>query len=213
MRSGGTERRPIHRLAVGAGMGGHEDHAVGMLAVRQRHAERCHGGEAGGDAVDDLDHDALRTQPLGLFAAAAEDERVAALEAHHVLAVQRLGREQLVDEGLGRAPAAAALADVHDARGGRGERKHRVADQVVDQQHGGATDRAHRLERQQLRVPGAGADQRDGAGAGAWTSADPHAVCSFGAARPIAPSAPIRHSTWLPSGPGAGFSPLTTDWM
>ena len=50
------------------------------------------------------------------LAAAAEHERIAALEANDALAAQRLGGHQPLDEGLRRARAAAALADVDDAR-------------------------------------------------------------------------------------------------
>jgi hypothetical protein len=136
--------------------------------------------------------------------APAEDERVAALESHDGLALQRLGSHQLVDEGLRCALAAATLADMHDACGRCGEGQHLVADQVVHEQHRRAADRAHRFQRQQFRVTGPGADQRD--------LAD-HAVCSVVAERWIAPSAATKHSTWPLNGPGAGFSPLTTAWM
>jgi hypothetical protein len=99
-------------------MAGDEHHAVRMLAVRQRRAQRGQRRQAGGDAVDDLHRRCRRTQVLHLLAAAAEDERVAALEAHHVFAFARGHDHQLFDEGLRRALAAAALADVDDPRRG-----------------------------------------------------------------------------------------------
>ena len=55
-----------------------------MIAVRERHAQRSR--QARGDAVDDLHVDAGGAQVLHLLAAAAEDEGVAALQAHDVLA-------------------------------------------------------------------------------------------------------------------------------
>ncbi len=62
-------------------MAGDEHHALRMVAVRERHAQRGHGRQAGGDAVDHRAFDAGFAQVLHFFAAAAEDERVAALEA------------------------------------------------------------------------------------------------------------------------------------
>ena len=58
----------------------------------------------------------LRAQAVDFFAAAAEHERVAALEPHHVFAALRMLDEQLVDLFLGGAAAAHELADV-EARG------------------------------------------------------------------------------------------------
>jgi hypothetical protein len=51
-----------------------------------------------------------------LLAAAAEDERIAALEANHPLAIARGRHHQLLDEGLRCGLAAAAFADVDHAR-------------------------------------------------------------------------------------------------
>jgi len=59
-------------------MAGDEDDTLGVLAVRERDAERRDGRQAGRDAVDHLHVDACRTQVLDLLAAAAEDERIAA---------------------------------------------------------------------------------------------------------------------------------------
>ena len=148
-------------VAPFARMAGDEDDAVGVVAVGQRHADRRRRGEAGGDAVDDLDLEPERAQVRGFLAAAAEHERVAALEPHDALAAQRLGRHQPLDEGLRRARAAAALADLDDARRAARVAQHAVADEVVDEQHGGLADRADRLDGQQLRVARAGADQVD----------------------------------------------------
>ena len=195
-------------LAIGARMAGHEYHAVRMRAVRQRHAERRGRRQARGDAIHHLHLDAPGAQVLGLLATAPEHERVAALEPHHVFALQRFGDHQLLDEGLRRAGTTAALADVDDARARIGEREHGIAHQVVDEQHRCLADHPHRLQREQFRVARPRADQSHAAGAVGC-----HALRSSGVLRPIAPSARIRHSTCCVSGAGAGFSPLTTDWM
>jgi hypothetical protein len=59
-----------------------------------------------------------------------------------VLAFARGHHHQLLDEGLRRALAAAALADVDHPRARAGQRHDGVADEVVDQQHGGCGDGA-----------------------------------------------------------------------
>jgi hypothetical protein len=87
-----------------------------VLAVRERHAQCRRPGQPGGDAVDHLHGHARSAQVLGLFAAAPKDERVAPLEAHHMLAFVHRHEHELFDEGLRRALAAAALAHAHDAR-------------------------------------------------------------------------------------------------
>ena len=146
------------------GMSGDEQHAVRVVAVRERHAQRRGGGQPRGDAADDAHVDAGFVQGLQLLAAAAEDERIAALEAHDLLALARRRHHQLVDEALRRAAAAAALAHVDDARAGRGERHDLGADEVVHQQHGGGPDRLDGLEGEQFGVAGAGADEGDRGG-------------------------------------------------
>ena len=112
-----------------------------MVAMGQRHVDRRRRGEPGGDAVDDLDLEAERAQVRDFLAAAPEHERIAALEANDALAAHRLGRHQALDEGLRRARAAAALADLDDARRAARVAEHAGADEVVDEQHRGLANR------------------------------------------------------------------------
>ena len=71
------------------------------------------GGDAGGDAGDDLEGDARRRQRLGLLAAAAEDERVAALEPDDDLPLPRALDQQLRSiSSWGTLAVARFLADV-----------------------------------------------------------------------------------------------------
>ena len=81
-----------------------------------------------------------------LFAATAKDERVAPLEAHHVLTLVHGHQHQFFNERLGRAFAATALAHVNDAGAGRGVGHDGVAHQVVHQQHRGGLDGLERLD-------------------------------------------------------------------
>ena len=83
------------------------DEGRGQAAVGHRDAGEGGGGHGGRDAGDDLERDAGRGQGQGLLAAAAEDERIAALEAHHALAAARGADHQRVDRLLvHRRPAA-----------------------------------------------------------------------------------------------------------
>ena len=70
----------------------------------------------GGDAGHDLEGNAGGGQRLDFLAAAAEDERVAALQPHHALALARQPHQQLVDLVLAERMVAALLAGV-DALG------------------------------------------------------------------------------------------------
>jgi hypothetical protein len=98
-------------------------------------------------------------QVLDFFAAPAKDERVTAFEAHHLLTGLHGSDHQLVDEGLRRALAAAALAHMHDAGSGGGVFQHGDVDQVVHQNDRGAGNGLDGFERQQFGVTGACADQ------------------------------------------------------
>ena len=78
-------------LAVALVAGGEGDRA-GEAPVRERDAGVGGRGDGGGDAGHDDEGHARVDQRLGLLAAAAEDERIAALEAHDDLARAGLAR-------------------------------------------------------------------------------------------------------------------------
>ena len=134
--------------------------AAGDAALGQRDAALRGTGQAGSDAVDQLDLDPACRQPFGFFATAAEDARIATLEAHHALALAGVTQHQTVDEGLRRGAAAAALAHRDDASV-RAVFEHGEVDQVIDHHHLCFAQRAHGLEGQQFRVARAGAYQPD----------------------------------------------------
>ena len=75
------QRLPFE-AAVILGVRGDQCYATCYAALGQRDAALRGAGQAGGDAVDQLDLDAARRQPFGLLAATAEDARIATLEAH-----------------------------------------------------------------------------------------------------------------------------------
>src|SRR5688500_14630775 len=140
-------------------MAGDERHAARHFAMRHRDAEHRGDGYARGDAADHLVRDVRRFERFDFFAAAPEYQRVAALQARHDRAAAREGHHEPLDEVLGSRLATAALADVYDARIGAGVQEHFAMDEIVDQYHVGIAEHARRLERNELGVTGAGADQ------------------------------------------------------
>ncbi len=76
-----------------------------------------HGRHAG----HDLERDARRSQCLGLLAAAAKHEGIAALEPHHTFAFAGLGQQQSIQFGLGDTVRPVVFATVDDLRSRRGE--------------------------------------------------------------------------------------------
>ena len=77
-RLGVADLGPIDAVDLVAGDEG--DHR-GVLAMRERHAGVGRDAQRRGDAGHDLERNAGVGQRFGLFAAAAEDERIAALRA------------------------------------------------------------------------------------------------------------------------------------
>ena len=81
-------------------MAGDKHHTMGVFPVRQRHAQRRHGRQASGDAVDYAHSDAGSPKMSRFFAATAKDEGVAALKSHHLLTVLHCTDHQFFNEGL-----------------------------------------------------------------------------------------------------------------
>ncbi|MNT17594.1 hypothetical protein D3C72_1527500 [compost metagenome] len=128
-------------------MSGNQCNALRHAALRQGNAAGRGGGKSGGDAIDDFAGHAVVAEPLGLFAAAAEDAGIAALQARHAQALPGIAQHQALDEFLRRRSTAAALAHVHQARLRTVVQDLRI-DQVIDQDDIGAAQRLHRFERQ-----------------------------------------------------------------
>ncbi len=104
------------------------------------------------------------TQVRGLLAAAAEDERVAALQANHDAALGGVLGEELVDAPLRNGVHRRLLAHVDELGVGRRQGEHRVVGEAVVDDHVGARERVGAVTREQAGVAGAAADQVDGAG-------------------------------------------------
>ena len=160
-RRGGGDRRPVDRLRQLAGLvvAGEEDHRVVGVAMGHRDARIGEAAEAGGDARHDAELHPGPRQRAGLLAAAAEHERIAALEPQHALA--GLGQlDQLQrDIGLLRRRLAAALAGMDVLSRGVGELEQRLRHQRVVDDDIGLLQRVIAEQRQQSRRTGTGADQ------------------------------------------------------
>ena len=151
--------------AVVAGAPGDERDGAREAAVRDRDARVGERGDAGGDAGHDLEGDAGGAQRQRLLAAAAEHERVAALQAHDRLPARARSTISASVCSCGTDVAAALLADEQQLGVGARAVERRVGDQAVVQDHVGARDQLERARRQQAGVAGSGADQVDAPGA------------------------------------------------
>ena len=120
---------------------GDDDELVGEAAVGHRDAGQRRDGDRAGDAGDHLDRDARGHARLELLHAAAEDERVAALEPHHPPAGQRVLDQQRVDLLLRHRPAARQLRGVDDLDVGGQRGQQRLRRQVVGDDDVGLGDR------------------------------------------------------------------------
>ena len=101
-------------------------------------------------------------QGLGLLAAAAEDERVAALQAHHPPPAQAVLHEDRVDLVLGhRLPAPATLPAFSSSASGRHSGSSSLGAEAVVHHHVGAPRARAAGDGEQAGVAGAGADQVD----------------------------------------------------
>src|ERR1051326_6611401 len=118
-------------------------------------------GDGRGDARHDLEGDAGGGELLRLFAAAAEDERIAALEADDALPILRLGHEQRVDLVLRQRVRAGALADVDDLRRLREARHDLARHERVGGDEVGAGDQLRGAHGEKAGIAGTGADEKD----------------------------------------------------
>ncbi len=117
---------------------------------------------AGGDAGDDAKRNAGGGERQRLLPAAAEDQRIAALQPQHAQAVGAKRDQALVDAQLRRLHASGALA--HLLQPMRGQRQDVGRDQRVVQHHVGHRQRVRGVQGEQSRIarPGPGEPYRPG---------------------------------------------------
>ena len=128
--------------------------------MRDGNASQCRRRHGGGDPRDDVDANTGSGDRQRFFAAAAQHERIAALQAHHMFAAARHGDEQPVDVFLTDAAAAGALTDA-EARRVRRQRQHLGRHERVVQHDVGLAQSPDRLHRQELGIARSRADERD----------------------------------------------------
>ncbi len=149
------------RRMLGAHMARDDGELLGDSAVRDRDACEFGPSNGGRHSGDDPHRDALLRAGEPLFAAPPEHERVAALEPDDIRPAQRVLDQQLVDAVLAGLVAAGELRDVNQdgvvaalVQAGQGR-------QMVVQHDVGLTQSPQTADGEQIRIPGAAADQHD----------------------------------------------------
>jgi hypothetical protein len=149
-------------LVVGL-VAGDERHAARQAAVRYWDAGIRRRRDGRRDAGDDLEGDAGLDDLQGLLAAAAEDHGVAALEAHHPLALALAGLvdKELVDLGLRQGVLRGLLAHVDAFGGGRGVVQQTCGDEGVVDHHVSPGQHIAAANREKSWIARPRADQED----------------------------------------------------
>ena len=154
--------------------------------------------DAGGDPGHDLEGDLGGDERLGLLAAAAEDERVAALQPHDARPGAGAVDEQVLDLALLDRRVAGLLADVEELGVVADAVERAGRDQAVVEDDVGARQELERARRHQARVPWPGADEIDDPSAGSAT----HAIISACFRMFAAPALSSCSASRRPSVPG-----------
>ena len=162
--AGLRERGPI---GVGGSLrgilvAGHDGEVRREAAVGDR--DSCVGGcrDRAGDTGHDFERNARVDEHLGLFAAAAEHERVAALEPHHGRSGLTVLDQRCVDPVLIHGHAARRLPDVDAQRAGRCEIEERRMREPVVHHNVGPRQQLRTPNRDQPGVARPGTDEIDG---------------------------------------------------
>ncbi len=172
-------RGPRARRLVGADARRGERHAARAAALRERGLEIGGGGERRGDARHDLAGDAGGFERGDLLLRAAEEHRVAALEAHDDAVLARGVDQALVDELLRGGMPAAALADRDPLRALRRARRCPGCTSASWNTMSAAASSARRAQRQEVRRTRTGADEIDGPGARCTRRSSPPQPCRW----------------------------------
>jgi len=140
--------------------GGEDDRAVDP-AQRRWDRRRRERREPGGNPGNDPERNAGGCERGGFLAAAAEHERIAALEPQHAPSCARQLYQPPADVGLRRRGLAAALAGEFEQRLPAGERQYARIDQRVVDDHLGLLQAGERVEREQPGIARPGARKPD----------------------------------------------------
>jgi hypothetical protein len=138
--------------------GREEGDAACHAALGQRLQGRGGGGDGRRDAGDDFDLDAGFLERAEFLVGAAEQHRIAALQAHDALVVPRGVDEFVIDDGLRRRALAGALAD-RDQLGLRAQGQHLRGDEGVVQHHLRLPEQARPANGNEISSAGTGSNQ------------------------------------------------------
>src|SRR5258705_8151877 len=127
--------------------------------MRHRNSSELGRGDRGTDAGHHLERDAGHRERERFLGAAAEHERIAALEAYHALALASGADHQPVDRILPDALAPRALADAEALRPGESPQRMRI-DERVEQYQVRLLEIRDALLRPQVRITRPGTHQR-----------------------------------------------------
>ncbi len=158
-RAGERQAGPVGQHVASRVLAGREDEARCRAAKRQRNLGFRGRGERGGYARHDLEGNIRRPKRGHLLAGAAEDERVAGLEAHDAAAVRGFADKDRVDVVLRRAVHAAPLADVDPLRVAAAHGDHRLRHERVVHDHVGFLQDALGAKREKVGGARTGADE------------------------------------------------------
>ena len=161
-----AERRPVEGFGHRArhAMPGDEGDRRIDGAMGQGYPGIGEPAEAGADAGDDAERNPRLDQGEPLLAAAAEDERIAALQPQHTPAIPGMADQPAGNIGLFRRRPSAAFAGVDKLGAGPREVEDARIDQRVINHHVGLAQPVERVQRQQPRIAGARARQPHPAG-------------------------------------------------
>ena len=161
----------------------------------QRNSRIGRDGHRRAHAGNDLERDAGAGQGFGLFAAATEDERIAALQPYDPAAAPRVHDQERVDPLLGQRVVAGSLTRVDTPRA-RGLVEESRVDQPVVHDDLSSPQELEPTHRHEPGIAGARADERD--------RADSHdSAPSSSSSRCLASSRPRSTISRRTSGPSA----------
>ena len=195
-------RRPVEGRAPVLEVSGDERARVGVVAVGEGDPGIRRAPRRRGHPGNDLERDPFVGEGRDLLPAPPEDERVPALQAQHPPPLAGEADEEAVDVGLPHRVLVAPLPRVDPLRVPADEREHPGRHEAVVHHHVGLLHQAHRAERQEVRVAGAGPDEIDLPGR--VGASRPHPPLR---ARPRAPPAPPRSGPRRPSRRSAPRTP------
>ena len=161
-RAGEAGQRGVVEDGVGLGgvfVTGDEGDRRGVLAVSERDAGVGPGGDGGGDAGDDFEGDARLGESGGFFAPAAEDQRVAPLEADDGLSGAGGGDDVVDDLALLEGAGGPAFTPEGANRLGAGVLQHPRAHQAVVEHEVGPLEALEPAEGEQPGVSRTGSHQ------------------------------------------------------